>query len=258
MLKNKKILYFLILGIWLCELFREILFFIMEKSFFPLFISSSLLITIMALFLRFFVIDTDKFSLFIKNSDLTEISSELNPERFLNFMPIAMILCTIADLLIYFDFIFGALTFLFAQIVYIIAYSGIIHLHPRNLFNQKNLKKNSTIIIIWIIIILILYFLFIFEPSDFLTLLVLPYIVFIGIMLIITYLGGYYRNRSIRFRISLILGSTFFLISDTILGYNKFKTSFQLAGILIGLTYLLGIFFLQLAVIFANIADISD
>ncbi|MFW9988827.1 MAG: lysoplasmalogenase family protein [Candidatus Odinarchaeota archaeon] len=202
----------------------------------------------MALLLRFLIIETDKFSQFIKNSDITEISGELNPKRFLNLMPIAMILCTIADLLIYFNFILGALTFLFAQIVYIIAYSGIIHLHPKNLFNKKNIRKNSTVIIIWIIIIIILYLSFIYNPSNSLTLLVLPYIIFIGIMVIITYLGGFYTKRLIKFRILLILGSTFFLISDTILGYNRFKMNFDLAGLLIGLTYLLGVFFLQIVV----------
>ncbi|MFX1534720.1 MAG: lysoplasmalogenase, partial [Promethearchaeota archaeon] len=207
--------------------------------------------------------DPNKFSSVILDTDIhtsSENTSEktLIPLRFLNLMPITMITCSLADLLIAIEFILGMLTFVVAQILYIIAYSGIIHLNPKTVFtgNKKSLALVSTIG--WIVISTLIYIILIFSPEDILTLFVIPYVIVLTLMVIITFFGLGYINRSLNFRLGLCGGAIFFLISDTILAFNRFNTPIYGASMLIGPTYLLAVFMLQFAILFLRFSDGSS
>lgn len=213
---------------------------------------ASILISIIAIIIRLFVIDTEKFESLIVDIDIYSTNKSLNPRRFLNLMPIAMIFCTIADIVIPVSFIAGVLLFLIAHVLLIAAYSGIIHINPKIAFSGTNkiLALVSTIILT--IAIFIIYFTLLYSAEDFTTVLLIPYIGIITIMAIITYIGLGYNSRPIKFRLILCGGATLFLISDAILAYNKFNTPVYLSAIWIGGTYFLAIFMLQIAILFSR------
>ena len=228
-LKNKTIIRLFIISIALCEVIREIIYFTTGYSLFGLFITASVLTSLFALYIRTEGLDLDQSIIKIFKRSPKEISDSLNPKRFFNCMPIAMVLCTIADVFININFIVGVLIFLIAHVFFILAFSGIIHLKPDYLFSQENQTKTLGISLGWIIITLLSFIFLIYNPDDDRFLMVIPYVIIITIMVIISYLGLSYNDRPINHRIILILGSTFFYISDTILGYDIFKESIEIA-----------------------------
>ncbi|MFX0060976.1 MAG: lysoplasmalogenase family protein [Candidatus Hermodarchaeota archaeon] len=257
------LVYFISIVVLIFEIYRQATFILTEVVLFPFFLASSVLISIAAVIIRLFIIDPQKFSTVILDTDIhasSEISSEktLSPLRFLNLMPIAMISCSIADLLIAINFILGVLTFVVAQILYVIAYSGIIRLNPKTVFTGK--KKSLALVssIGWILISTILYITLIFSPEDILTLFVIPYVIVLTLMVIIAFFGLGYIGRSLNFRLMLCGGAIFFLISDTILAFNEFNTPIYGASMLIGSTYLLAVFMLQFAILFLRFPNGSS
>lgn len=264
-MQNKMLwlVYLIPIVVLIFEIYRQTTFILTDVVLFPFFLASSVLISITALIIRLFIIDPQKFSTIIFGTDIyvsNENTSEktLNPLRFLNLMPIAMITCSIADTLIAIDFILGVLTFLIAQILYITAYSGIIHLNPKTVFTGKKKALPLVFSIGWILISTLLYITLIFSPDDILTLLVIPYVVVLTLMVIITFFGLGYISRSLNFRLLLCGGAVFFLISDTILAFNRFNTPIYGASMLIGPTYLLAVFMLQFAILFLHFPDGSS
>lgn len=211
---------------------------------------ASILISVATIIIRLFVIDSEKFVSLIKKTDTYSTNVSLKPKRFLNLMPIAMVTCTIADIVIPISFIAGMLSFLVAQILFVIAYSGIIHINPKLAYSGENkiLALGSTITLL--IIVILIYTLLIYSAEDITTLLVIPYIAILTFMVIITYISLGYKSRSFKFRLNLCIGATLFLISDAILAYNRFNTSIYRAHLLIGSTYFLAIFMLQYAILF--------
>ncbi|UCE12196.1 MAG: hypothetical protein JSV04_08310, partial [Candidatus Heimdallarchaeota archaeon] len=93
-------------------IFRQIVYIFTEKIVFEPFFFASLLISIAAILIRLIIIDPSKFSSVIQNSDIFDSYDGLAPNRFLNLMPIAMIICTLSDFLLSIDFVFGMLGFL--------------------------------------------------------------------------------------------------------------------------------------------------
>lgn len=80
---------------------------------------TSAFISLMAISI-WFLLDQDEFK--------KRIGDGKYPYRFYKYMPVGMILCTLADFLLQQDFMIGMITFLLAHFVYIIAMSGIIKL----------------------------------------------------------------------------------------------------------------------------------
>lgn len=263
---NKKLLllvYLLALTAFVLEVCRVISYLLPSETFSELSLIESILISIGAIIIRIFIVDSQKFSAVILETDIqrsTEGSPEktLKPTRFLNIMPLAMITCSIADGVISINFILGMLTFLLAQLLYMVAYSGIIHLNLKTLFSGKIKSLVLISTISWAISIIILYVTLIYSADNILTLVVIPYIVVITIMALITFYGLGYTDRSLKFRIILCIGATLFVISDAILAINMFKFPIPLDTIWIIGTYLPAIFLLQFAVLFLQSQDANS
>ena len=107
-MKNRTILRLFIIGVCSCEIVREIIYFSTGYSLFELFITASILTSLFALYIRTKGLDLDQSIIKILKKSSKEISDSLNPKRFYNFMPQAMVLCAIADIIIpSIHFIFG-------------------------------------------------------------------------------------------------------------------------------------------------------
>ncbi len=254
------LVYILAIIVFILELSRQIIYIFTSVLIFEFYITASILISVAAVIIRLFIIDPHKFSTVILKTDILdsgEKTSEetLHPARFLNLMPAAMIICTVADYLITIDFIIGVLTFLVAQILYIIAISGIIHLNPKKLFTGKIKILSIFVSIGWILLTVILYFTLLYSPAEIMTLLLIPYIFVITLAAIIAFFALGYTNRSLKFRLMLCGGATFFYISDAIMGISIFNFSFVGDATLLSVTYLLAIFMYQFAILFLRSRD---
>ncbi len=175
-------------------------------------------------------------------------------------MPIAMIVCTIADFMLHEDFIIGMLTFIIAQFFYLSAYSGIIPLfNLKALFSGKTRLLTVTITLLWAFLTTILYVFLLFNPEDVLTLAIIPYVIVLCLMVIYTYfLLIRYPDRPLKFRVMLAGGGTSFFISDAILGINRFTTPIPAADLWIHPTYLLAVFLLQYSVLFVRSSSVES
>jgi hypothetical protein len=152
------------------------------------------------------------------------------------------------------DFVVGMLTFLVAQVLLIIAYSGIINFNPRLIFSNQTKRLAIISTIIWVAIPCLLYFFLIFNPEDIMTLIVIPYVIVICIMGWLTYIAFGYSDRSIMFRLMLAGGASWFFISDALLAIGRFNSeiTIPMSALTVGTTYLLAVFLLQYAVLFSS------
>lgn len=233
-----------IITIVIAEIFHQI----HSSKNVPLIWLASIFVTVSTIFARFFVIDTEKFSQIIQNTNpFSKIS--LKPKRFLNFIVISMLIGLIATISLAFDFIIGMLFYLITQISLIISFSGILTL------NVFEIKKNPDMylkylvsIIFWTLTIPIIYFLLIFNGLE--SLVVIPYVMGIGTMACISWFGLAYKERSLLFRILIAAGSILFVYSDTLIGNAKFGTFRIPLGITIDITYVIGILFISHSMLF--------
>ncbi|NHI92955.1 MAG: hypothetical protein EAX96_10675 [Candidatus Lokiarchaeota archaeon] len=264
---RKNIIYGIAISIAILEILRLIFFIIFLQEFFLFFLFSSILLSICALIIRLWVVDVDKFYSIINETDkYSSQIGDLKPKRYLNLMPIAMITCTIADAVLPFSFIIGMLVFLTAHVILIIAFSGIIHVQPRLILSETfsdlksfNLRtifseqdgNNYLISFLTIMAVAILSYIFlIFNPNDFMTIVIIPYVIIISFMVFISMIGINYTKRRKKFRYMLALGSSFFMLSDLILAINKFTIPIYGATFIIISTYLIANFLLQSASIY--------
>ena len=245
---KKDILYSLPIAAAILEVIRLVLFVTLGETIFWYFLSSSILLSLSAVIIHFWIIDVNEFCSVIHETDkFTSEGDNLNPIRYINLMPIAMITCTIADAVLPFNFIGGMLVFLFAHIFLIIAFSGIIHVKPIHIFSSE--ERNKTLISFSIIggIAILSYIFFIFNPTDIITIIVIPYVIAISLTVVLAMFGMYYTKRNIVFRSMVVIGAALFMASDLILAINKFSIPFYGATFLIVSTYLLANFLLQFA-----------
>lgn len=226
----------------------EILHQIENSKNVPLIWLASIFVTVSTIFVRFFVIDTEKFSQVIQNTNpLSNIS--LKPKRFLNFIVISMLIGLVATISLAFDFIIGMIFYLITQISLIISFSGILTI------NVFEIKKNPDIylkylfsIIFWTLAIPIIYFFLIFNGLE--SLVVIPYVMAIGMMACISWFGLAYNGRSLLFRIIIPVGAVLFVFSDTLIGNAKFGTFRIPLGIAIDITYVMSILFISHSMLF--------
>ncbi len=202
---------------------------------------------------RFFIVDSEKFSEAILETDIQNDTQETNqqllkPMRYLNWMPIAAIIGTIATAAIQLDFYLGMVIYLLDQLCLIAAFSGIIHLNRKRLLGDKN---HLIVLIGWIIIAVVITLTMILPGWGIGTLLLLPYICALIFMTILTFIAFLYTDRPLKFRLGLCIGACFFVFSDSIIGYNA-QNPFDLSFLLIRPTYKLAVFFLHTAVLFVR------
>ncbi|PWI46864.1 hypothetical protein CEE45_14600 [Candidatus Heimdallarchaeota archaeon B3_Heim] len=141
---------------------------------------ASLFVVISTLIVRFYSLDGSRVNQIIKETNPLK-SSELRPQRYLNWMVIAMIVGLIATVTIASDFIYGMLAYLVMQLCLIISYSGIISIKPSEFRTVSRLfHKIVFFIVAWVILIPTIYIILIFSGTD--SLIVIPYVFTIGTM----------------------------------------------------------------------------
>lgn len=209
---------------------------------------ASFSILISFLLIRYYALDMNSFSKIITETNpVSDVT--LNPVRFINGMTLAYLVGLIATITIVYNFIAGMLIYLVMQICLIYAFSGIMVLNIFKLKNNSTLKKNAIIsIIFWIILVIGVYFLFVYSGSS--SLIVIPYVIFLGLMAHFSWYGFTYTQRSFLFRIMIILASGIFVFSDALIGnmvYGPVKYDFY---VLIDLTYVINLFLMSQAILF--------
>jgi len=126
------------------------------------------------------------------------------------------------------NFIFGLVSFLVAHIFYILLFIQV----KRSYFPQRRWNP-------WIIIALLLYVVvLIYILNPFLGDLKIPVIVYALVLsgMLITAWHAFYFNNQSGGR-WIIIGAMCFVLSDSLLAFNKFYAPFEFAGIVIMLTY---------------------
>jgi len=213
--------------------------------------SESILVSLGAISIRISM-DTEIVKAIILETDIEEESSEkrLNSSLFINLMPIAMIICTVSDFILgeIDPEVIGIGSFLIAQVLLIIAFSGLIHYIKAFTGKIQILAIISTLVLV--VTTFVFYFLLIFSAEDMLSMIVIVYMLCILIMCLGTYFNLGYVGRDIKFRLMLCIGGTSFLISDTIIGINMFNDHIPVPGVWVLLTYIIANLCLQYAVLF--------
>lgn len=176
----------------------------------------NLFILISAYLIRFVIIDIEKTDQYLKKISQPK-DFDFSARRFFNFLFAAMNIGFIATVVIYFNFLLGALFYFFMQITLIFAMSGIISFDLRKIYQHKKLF----IIYIcnfafWFTLVPIIFFGLIYR--DFSSLLLLPYAYILGCMTAVSLLNLLYIERPISFRLMITIGALIFLISDILIG----------------------------------------
>jgi hypothetical protein len=209
---------------------------------------ASLFIVISTLIIRFYSIDGSRVNQIIKETNPLK-TSELNPQRYLNWTVISMIVGFLATIIIAFDFIYGVLIYLVMQLCLVVSFSGIITIKPLKFRTIPNLfRKVQFFILFWLILIPAIYFIFIFSGTD--SIIVVPYVIAIGIMACISWFGLVYDQRSRPFRLLIVIATGLFVFSDSLIGNDRFSTFEISLNYLIDITYVLNIFLLSHAILF--------
>ncbi|MCE7737380.1 MAG: hypothetical protein GPJ54_20995, partial [Candidatus Heimdallarchaeota archaeon] len=209
---------------------------------------ASALIMTSTLIMRFYSIDLEKFTTIIQETN--PVDYELSPKKFLDWITIAMVVGLFATVTIHYNFIAGMLVYLLMQLSLIKAFSGIFVINPKIAFTDPALKRYSTIsAIFWIFYVAIVYTVFVYNGSE--SLIVVPYIIFLGVMAHISWYGLSY-DRSPLFKYMMIAASAIFVFSDSLIGndvYGETKLPEDLYHT-IDMTYVLNIFLMSQAVLF--------
>ncbi|MHA2281098.1 MAG: hypothetical protein ACXAC5_09630 [Promethearchaeota archaeon] len=217
---------------------------------------ASILITISTLIIRFYSIDPKKFEDIINGTNPVD-THQLKPNRFLNWIVISMIIGLIATITIHYDFIIGVIVYLLMQFSLIIAFSGIFSIGPRVPLSHPKLRRVFiTSVIFWAIFIPVIFIVFVWSDTE--SLIVIPYVAAIGSMACISWFGLGYTQRSIIFRIMIVIASAIFVFSDLLIGnarYGRFQIDIYF---LIDITYVLNILLMSHAILFLkNSSDLS-
>lgn len=248
--KNPKFRYPFILGLLglTTIVISKIVEFATDEKVHPIAWIASALIMTSTLVMRFYSVDEEKFVKTINETNPTV--HELSPKTFLDWITIAMIIGLFATITIHYSFIAGMLVYLLMQLALIKAFSGIFVINPKIAIKDPALKKVAKIsIIFWILYIVVVYTVLVYSGSD--SLIVIPYVIFLGIMAHLTWYGLSY-DRSPLFKYMMIAASAVFVFSDSLIGndvYGERKVPEDLFHT-IDMTYVLNIFLMSQAILF--------
>jgi hypothetical protein len=209
---------------------------------------ASMFVTISTLIIRFYSVNPKKFSDIIISTNPVD-SHQLKPQRFLNWIVISMIVGLIATITIHYDFIIGVIIYLLMQFSLIIAFSGIFSVGPRASLSHPKLRRVFILsIIFWAILIPVLFIVLVWSDTE--SLIVIPYVVAIGAMACISWFGLGYTQRSMIFRVMIVIASAIFVFSDLLIGNARYGL-FQLnINYLIDITYVINILLMSHALLF--------
>jgi len=140
---------------------------------------------------------------------------------------IALFFAFLGDTLLLFEgyFLYGLGSFLVMQVLYAICF-----------FKQKGALSKRKYLGIALIILLTISVLYTLAPN--LSSLIVPVVVY-SCSIAMMAIGAILRNDKGRHYYLILLGVLSFLVSDSLLGLNKFSDGFPLAGLLVMSTYIL-------------------
>lgn len=214
---------------------------------------ASILITISTFIIRFYSIDPKRFKEIIQKTNSIE-NHQLHPQRFLNWIVIAMVIGLTATIIIAFNFIIGMIVYLLMQFSLIIAFSGIFFIGPSVQKNHPKIHRIFLIsIIFWSIFIPVVFFIFVWNGAE--SLIVVPYVFALGSMACISWFGLGYNQRSKIFRYMIVIASGLFVFSDLLIGNERYGQIHIDIYLLIDLTYVLNILLMSHAQLFLR--DVS-
>lgn len=147
------------------------------------------------------------------------------------FLMLALIFSMTGDILLLFpahiswSFIGGLFAFLLAHIMYISAF-----------FKFENFRSSRTF---FVSVFLLFYALLVFKFIGTTLEALLSYVILYMVVLLLMVLTAFVRNKDVALKsyVIVLLGALLFMISDTLLAFNKFFHEFALADILIMFTY---------------------
>jgi hypothetical protein len=250
MYSNRRFLIPFILGSlgFLTILLSEFIVFDQGKKIVEVTWLASLFIVISVFVIRFYSVDGSRVDQIMKETNPLK-SIELNPQRYLNWMLISMIVGFAATVTIAFDFVYGMIVYLVMQVCLVFSFSGIITINPLKFRTNSNLfRKVLFFVFFWIILIPAIFLILVFNGPD--SLIVVPYVIAIGIMACISWFGLVYDRRSRLFRWLIVIATGLFVFSDSLIGNSRYGTFEISLNFLIDITYVLNIFLLSHAILF--------
>jgi hypothetical protein len=209
---------------------------------------ASVLITISTFIIRFYSINSENFEEIINHTNPIK-NLQLHPQRFLNWIVIAMVIGLTATIVIAFNFIIGMIVYLLMQFSLIIAFSGIFFISPSpQKINPKIYRIYLTSIIFWSIFVPVAFILFVWNGIE--SLIVIPYVFALGSMACISWFGLGYSQRSKSFRYFMVIASGLFVFSDLLIGNARYGMFHVEIYLLIDITYVLNILLMSHAQLF--------
>lgn len=213
----------------------------------PIYWSASILVLISTVLLRFWSVDKRRFADAVESSNPVP-DFPLHPQRYLNWLVVAMGVGLIATVLIQSNFFLGAGIYLIMQICLIITFSGILHLRPRLIWNTAELKRPFLITTgFWLIVTPLVFVLFVYNGAF--SLVVAPYVAALGLMSAVVWLGLGYGKRPLLYRGLVAIGAASFVFSDALIGHMVFVNPETPLILLISPTYVLAIILLSHALL---------
>lgn len=234
----------------LLEAGRGIVFLTSSRELFWLFALASVMVSLMAIAIRAMALDVKRVVSVLDGTDQLDGSARrLEPRRFLDLMPLAMVVCTVADVALHYSFVAGMLVFLLAHMVHVRAFSGVVHLRPSAILSGE--LRGPSIVSIAALSSLgsLAYLLLLYDPGNEATLMIIPYLVVLASMVAVSWIGLWYARRPLHFRAALALGATLFMVSDTLIAFNEFVGQLPVATLLTRGLYLVSVLLLQTAVL---------
>ncbi|MCB8968198.1 MAG: lysoplasmalogenase family protein [Chloroflexota bacterium] len=211
----------------------------------PIVWSASIIVLSATILWRFWGIDADRWAQLIARTNPVP-ETPLQPRRYLNMMVVTMAIGLVATIIIYQNFFIGAGIYLVMQFCLIAAHSGILHLNPRRIAASPALRSTSwRTTLFWLVLTPVVFIVFVYNGSQ--SLIVAPYVLALGLMAAVVYLGLAYRERPFLFRATAALGATSFVFSDALIGYAVFVNPSTPLVIIISPTYVLAIMLLAQA-----------
>lgn len=204
---------------------------------------ANILIVLSALCVSFLAVDRHRFTRVIRETDPVAPSPELNPGRYLTLLSAAMIVGLAATIVIYFRFIPGMLIYLVMQVLLITAFSGIVHLAPKDFLKPPVRTASIFCVVSWAVIGPMMFLAFVYGVSH--ALIVIPYVTVLVLMALAASLGLAYTGRPIVFRMMTFIGALSFVFSDTLIGHSVYMNPESGLEFLIAPTYVLAIFLIS-------------
>ncbi len=172
----------------------------------------------------------------------------VNPMRFINGMPAAMVAGLAADITIPCNFIAGMLLYLAMQGLLIYSFSGVLPISFRDYNSGESSGYYRVITILWVLVPIVVFFSIIYNGLQ--SLVVLPYLCFLSIMTIMTYLAFSVKARPLLFRLLPVVASTVFFVSDLFVGYVAFNDPPSKYYLTISVTYIIAVLSFNVTILF--------